>query len=295
MAKCLATKGDLSSPLLLYNRSIQKAQDLSAALPAGKTEVVSDLKDGAAKADIIFSCLANDAAVRETIESILSSTDVKGKLFVECSTIGPESTEAIGASVIAKGAEYVAAPVFGAPPMAEAGLLLSVQAGPSASIDRARPYFKGVTARAEILFRDESYGKSLMLKLLGNTFIANMVVQTAEAHVTAEKLGMGNQQLHQLLTEIFGGPYGAYSERMLSGSYFKLEEPLFVASGAAKDAGHAMNLVEKAGGHISGLVAAESYLKEVQEFESKRGRKGDLAGIYGAARLRAGLEFDNDE
>jgi 3-hydroxyisobutyrate dehydrogenase-like beta-hydroxyacid dehydrogenase len=162
MCKNLVEKGDLDSPLLLYNRSVQRATDLSGRLPAGKTQVVESLDAAAAKADIIFTCLADDEAVRAIIESIIQG-DVKGKLFVDCSTIHPETTDAIAKLVASHGAEFVAAPVFGPPALAEAGQLIGVLAGPKPSVERARPYFKGVMAKAEVLFANEPYGKATTL------------------------------------------------------------------------------------------------------------------------------------
>ena len=75
----------------------------------------------------------------------------------ECSTIHPDMTEALAVQALEKGGEFVAAPVFGAPAMADAGQLVAVLAGPKLSIARAKPWFKGVTARAEIYLTGQAY------------------------------------------------------------------------------------------------------------------------------------------
>ena len=139
MAKNIAEKGQLGGPLAIYNRSKQRSVDLSASLPSGKSEVAESVEAGVAKADVIFICLANDAAVTETVNSVVK-VDVKGKVVVDCSTIHPDTTEAIAKIITSKGAEFVACPVFGAPPMADAGQLVPVPAGPKSAIDRIRPY-----------------------------------------------------------------------------------------------------------------------------------------------------------
>ncbi|KAM5348494.1 hypothetical protein ACJ41O_008318 [Fusarium nematophilum] len=290
MTKNIVEKGNLDSPLLLYNRSTQRAVDLSDALPEGKTEVVKTLAEGISRADVIFSCIANDEAVKETYKTLLGN-NVKGKLFIESSTIHPETTEAIARDVVANGAEFVAAPVFGAPAMAESGQLIGVLAGPAASVARARPWFKGVTARAEIDLADQPYGKALTLKVLGNTFILNMIEQLAEAHVVAEMSGLGNGPIHQLIEAMFPGPYTAYSTRMLSGDYHKRKEPLFAVDLARKDARHALSLAEAAGVRLGNVETGDAHLAQVKEHA---GPKGDIAGIYGAVRKEAGLKFEND-
>lgn len=124
MCKKLVEKGNLDKPLILYNRTKKKAEDLAAALPAGKTEVVDSIAEGVKKADIIFTIVSNDAAVRDTVGAILASGQVEGKLVVECSTIHPDTAKQVAEDVLAEGAEFVACPIFGAPAAAEAGALM---------------------------------------------------------------------------------------------------------------------------------------------------------------------------
>ena len=290
MAKNIAEKANLDSSLLVYNRSSQRTVDFRNTLPKGKTEVVESIGDGVSKADIILSCIANDEAVKELYATILKA-DVKGKLFIEASTIHPETTEAIAKDVLAAGAEFVAAPVFGGPAMAEGGHLIAVLAGPKASVDKAKPFFKGVTAGAEIDLSDQPYGKASQLKVLGNTFILNMVEQLSEAHVVAEKSGLGNDVLHQFVDVLFGGAYADFSSRMVNGDYYKREEPLFSVDLARKDARHAMSLAKEVGARLQNVETGDAHLAAVKEH---MGPKGDLASIYGAVRKDAGLKFEKD-
>ncbi|KAG9257541.1 6-phosphogluconate dehydrogenase 2 [Emericellopsis atlantica] len=290
MCKNIVEKADLSSPLLLHNRSVQRAVDLSNKLSSDKTEVVEDLAAGVSKADIIFTCVSNDEAINATFETMLQG-HVKNKVFVECSTVHPETTEALAKAATAAGAEFVAAPVFGAPAAAEAGQLIGVLAGPRASVDKAKPYFKGVMAKAEIDMTDKPYGQALKLKVLGNTFVLAMVEQLAEAHTVAEKSGLGTEYVNDFVQALFGGPYAAYSSRMLGGAYHKMKEPLFGVDLARKDARHAKSLATDAGVQMKIVETADQHLAQVQEHA---GSLGDIAGIYGAVRKESGLKFEND-
>ena len=291
MVKNIVEKGNLSDSLLLYNRSKQRAVDLSEKLGPGKTEVVDTIAAGVSKADIIFLCLSNDQVVESTLGEILKQ-DVKGKLIVDCSTTHPESSDKNGAAVVSAGADFVSAPVFGAPAMADAGQLIGVLAGPAASIARARPYFKGVTSRAEIDMTGEPYGKSSTLKIIGNTFILNMVEQISEGHVLAEKTGLGTQYLHEWIGSLFPGPYAAYSQRMLTGDYYKRDYPLFAVDLARKDAGHALDLAKSTGMRLRNTEVADGHLAELK---AHVGEMGDIAGIYGAVRMEGGLKYENEE
>ncbi|KAI1481460.1 NAD binding domain of 6-phosphogluconate dehydrogenase-domain-containing protein [Daldinia eschscholtzii] len=291
MVKNLVEKGNLEKPLLLYNRTRKRSEDVASTLPAGKTEIIDSIEEGVKRADVIFVILSNDAAVEKVFDTILK-VDVAGKLFVECSTIHPDTAQKVADLVAEKGGDFVASPVFGAPAAAEAGQLVFVPAGKESAIDKIRPYIKGVMGRAEIPFNNQPPANSLKLKLLGNTFIVNMVTVLGEGFATAEKIGIGTDPLKQFVDQLYGGIYSAYSGRMLSGTYWKMEEPLFSANNALKDAGHASNLAKSAGAELKLLGVSQDYLKSVAEYAG--GDKGDIAGIYGAARKNCGLKFEND-
>ncbi|KAI1436333.1 NAD binding domain of 6-phosphogluconate dehydrogenase-domain-containing protein [Xylaria sp. CBS 124048] len=290
MCKNLVEKGGLDKPLILYNRTRKRADDLAATLPTGKTEVVESIEEGVRKADIIFTIVSNDAAVKETIGTILKC-DVKGKLIVECSTIHPDVTKQIAQDVLGKGAEFVASPVFGAPAAAEAGMLIFVPAGPKSSIDRLRRYTTGVMGRAVIPFDDKPYENSLKLKLLGNSFIINMVGVLGEGLTLGEKSGVGVEPVKQFVDLLFGGVYSAYADRMIKGTYWQMEEPLFSADNARKDVGHALSMAEASGTELKLAKTVDEYLKVVADHAG--GAKGDIAGVYGAVRKENGLKYEN--
>ena len=107
MCKNLVEKGNLDKPLIIFNRTQKRADDLNATLPSGKSTVVSSLEEAVSKADIIFTCLGDDAAVKDTIANAVK-VGVKGKLLVDCSTIHPDSTNLLAKKIQDSGAELVA-------------------------------------------------------------------------------------------------------------------------------------------------------------------------------------------
>ena len=109
MCKNLVEKGDLDKPLIIFNRTRQRATDLQSKLPSGKSTIASSLHDAVSKADIIFTCLGDDAAIIDTISAAVQG-DVEGKLFVDCSTVHPDTTNMLAKSIQGQGAELVACP-----------------------------------------------------------------------------------------------------------------------------------------------------------------------------------------
>ncbi len=174
---------------------------------------------------------------------------------------------------------------------ADNGQLLCVIAGPKEAVDRVKPYITGVNGRGYLDFGGQSAGKATLLKVIGNTLILNMVEALSEAHVLAEKSGLGTDNLHHFIESLFPGPYSAYSTRMLSGDYHKRAEPLFAVDLARKDARHAMALAEGSGSRMRDLEVADAHLEQVK---AHQGKAGDIAAIYGAVRTEAGLKFENN-
>ncbi|KAJ5725514.1 uncharacterized protein N7483_006871 [Penicillium malachiteum] len=278
MARNLATQGPLDTPLAVFNRTTSRAETFASANP--NIKVASNLDDAITSSDIIFTCLSDDHALRETITESLPNA--KNKLFVDCSTVHPDTTTEIATTLSAHGASFVASPVFGAPAMAEAG--------PSSSIDRLKPYTTGVISKANIEFRDKEVCKASQLKVPGNTFVLNMVQTIAEGMVVAEKSGLGTEALQQFIEAVFPGAYDAYAGRMRSGDYFERAEPLFAVDLVRKDARHAMDMAASVGATMRGVQSADAYLADVK---AEMGVRGDITGIYGAVRQNSGLPFKN--
>lgn len=287
MCKNLVEKGNLSQELIIYNRTTQRAKDLSSKI--GHSKVASSITEAVSSADIVFYCLGDDKAVASTVDEILKS-DVKGKLFVDCSTIHPDNTGKECERLEAAGAQFVACPVFGAPAMADAGQLVCVLAGKPEAVEKVKPYCKGVIGRENIDFSGQDPAKATLLKVIGNTFIMSMVETLSEGHVVAEKTGLGVDQMHKFIETMFPGPYAAYSARMRSGDYYKREEPLFAVDLAIKDCAHAQALAKSAGLTMKNVELADGLLKGVKDH---MGARGDIAGMYGAKRKEAGLQFEN--
>ena len=292
MVKNIVEKGTYTAPLLVYNRTQARAEKLVSTLPSEKAKVASSIEDCVREADIIFTCVGDDAAISSTIATAVKIPEAYGKLFVDCSTVHPDTTNKLASTTKDAGAEFVACPVFGAPAMADSGSLICVLAGPSSSIEKVRPFCKGVMGRAEVDFGDQPAGNASRLKVIGNTFILHMVEALSEGHVLAEKSGLGVENLHSFIEVMFPGPYTAYSNRLKSGDYYQREEPAFQAKLARKDYGHAKSLADSSGVKLKGLDVAGQHLLDVVDYAAN---KGDIAGIYGAVRREAGLDFENQK
>ncbi|PYI08226.1 UDP-Glycosyltransferase/glycogen phosphorylase [Aspergillus sclerotiicarbonarius CBS 121057] len=289
MARNIAEKGPQTTPVTLYNRTASKATTFASTLPPNKATVSTSLEDAVSTATIIFICVGDDAAL-DAVISGLPTASLSSKIIVDCSTVHPDTSRKAHSTLATHGASFIACPVFGAPAAATAGQLVVVPAGAATSIDRIKPFLDGVTSKATISMAGEDVGRATTLKILGNTFILNTVETVAEGLVTAEKCGLGADVYQQFMHTFFPGPFALYADRMVTGDYYKREEPLFAVDLARKDLRHASSLAGEAGVRLKSVEVTDGYLQQVKE---ERGEKGDIAAVYGAVRMEAGLDFKN--
>lgn len=172
-----------SLPNLLYhNRTISRGdplKDLQASPASSISHLVSN-------ADIIFLSLSDDAALEATLDALLISEDIKGKLIVDTSTVHPDSSAKAAQRLAEQNAAFIAAPVFGASPVAAKGQLLWVVAGAEDSVARIEPFIEGVMGRAVIRL-GEDVRQSSLLKTAG--------------YVSSSPLHKSSQPWHRVLME----------------------------------------------------------------------------------------------
>ncbi len=195
--------------LIVFNRSVEKIQPLVVqGAQAAKT-----LADFAA-ADVVFSMLADDPAVEQTVlagDGLLEHLSA-GAIHVSCSTISVALSARLAAAHAAAGQDYVSCPVFGRPDAAAAGKLFLAVAGKPSLIDRLQPLFEAIGQRTFVVA--EQADKANLVKLSGNFLIAAVIESLGEAMALVEKGGIDRHAYLELLTSsLFNVPlyknYGA--------------------------------------------------------------------------------------
>src|ERR1700728_3145681 len=92
-------------------------------------------------ADAVITMLFDDAANEEVLLGANGVMDAlsPGALHISCSTISVALSERLTAEHARRGIDFVEAPVFGRPRVAEEGRLWIVVAGAENAVERARP------------------------------------------------------------------------------------------------------------------------------------------------------------
>ncbi|TVY12606.1 putative oxidoreductase YfjR, partial [Lachnellula arida] len=239
-------KAHSAPPLHFTNRTLSRGaplQELGGVSVPSVSEVIK-------VSDIVFLSLSDDTALQTIISQILSpaSGSVAGKIIIDTTTVHPDTTSSISDTLTEAGALFVAAPVFGASPVAATGQLLFIVAGPKTAIAAIEPFVKGVMGRGVIELGDDAAKASLM-KTSGNFITAAMMEMISEAHVFAEKTGLGSGNLEVLIRENYGELAYTMSKRLTTGAYCppKGERPWSDLGLAIKDVGIGIRCAEKAG------------------------------------------------
>lgn len=180
--------------------------------------------------------------------------------------------------------------------MAEAGKLIFVVAGPSSATSKIAPYLKDVMGRS-VISMGEVVSQSSLLKIAGNICVVSFMEVLSEAHVFAEKTGLGSTILETMIGDMFGPVLESYSKRLTTGAY--APEPNgkagFDVSLAMKDARHALNCAKSAGTRLEVSEVALNHMEEAEKYaESIGGRALDSSSMYGTIRRDAGLDFYTD-
>jgi 3-hydroxyisobutyrate dehydrogenase-like beta-hydroxyacid dehydrogenase len=199
--------------LAVWNRSEGKTEPLirEGAIAAG-TPAEAELG-----ADAVITMLFDDAAHEDVLFGAHGLMDAlsPGTLHISCSTISVAMSERLTREHAKRGVDFVAAPVFGRPNIAEAGKLWVVAAGAEAAVNRARPlletFSRGISVVGDVPYQAHA------VKLGGNFLICATIHSLGEAFVFAEGQGISQDVFFEAVNNaLFQSPfYAAYAKLML--------------------------------------------------------------------------------
>ncbi|BDH56230.1 3-hydroxyisobutyrate dehydrogenase [Tsukamurella sp. PLM1] len=243
---------------------VPAAQD--AARAAGVT-VIDTAEEAVAGADAVVTMLPNGAIVRSVYESVLPHAE-RGTLFIDSSTISVDDARAVHALAEAAGMLQVDAPVSGGVKGADAGTLAFMVGGDDAAFAAAQPVLDPMAGK---VIHCGGSGNGQAAKVCNNMILAVQQIVVGEAFVLAEKLGLADQALYDVVTGATGNCWSLHTNCPVpgpvagapSGNEFK---PGFATALMNKDLGLAMDAVASTGASAPlGTHAAELYCAFAQD------------------------------
>ena len=135
-AAIAARLGDTGHPVKLWNRTPDRARAVAAA-STGVT-AVAEVTDAVRDTAVVFTVLRDGDAVADVMNTAIDGLDARA-VWVQASTIGPDSARTLGELARRHGVAYLDAPVSGSTGPARNGKLVWLVSGSQDAFDRAAP------------------------------------------------------------------------------------------------------------------------------------------------------------
>jgi len=233
MGMPMATNLAKAGVALIVHDASAKAMADATRLP-GATAAPS-LADVAARCAVLFTCLPNDAIVREVYlgDTGVGSAARAGLVTCDCSTVSPEVTIAVHAALKARGVDHMDTPMLGSQPQAVEGQIFFIVGGEASRVPTIAPYL-------EIMGKMHMYvGASSManrVKLIHNGLAAVTSVAVAEALAICVQSGVDPTTFYEVVRNGGGMAYGTYFDRRVKRIFDGEFSPTFMLELMRKDA-----------------------------------------------------------
>ncbi len=192
---------EVGHKVTVWNRSADKLEpvrDAGAAVAATPMELAKN-------AEAIITILTDAAAIDAVYNGAagLLAGDVRGKLFIEMSTVQPRTAVALAEKVRAKGAALVECPVGGSTGPARHGKLIGLMGAEPADAARGKPILDQLCRRLE---HCGPVGSGAVMKLTINMPLMIYWQALGEALALCRPLGLDPVRIMDLLSDTSGGP-----------------------------------------------------------------------------------------
>ncbi len=188
---------ETGSDVIVWNRSRAKAE--RTGLPVAETP-----RQLAERCDVVISMLFDASAAQAVYHGADGLLAVaRSKLFIDMSTLRPETQKALADAVRGAGGAFVECPVGGTTGPARSGQLLGLVGGGAADVERARPVLEQLCRRIDHM---GPVGTGATAKLAINLPLLVFWQSFGEAMALIRPLKKDPEYLMQLFAETAGAP-----------------------------------------------------------------------------------------
>ncbi|MDX6311739.1 MAG: hypothetical protein QOF84_5772 [Streptomyces sp.] len=228
----------------------------------------------AAAASVVFSMVADDPALASITtgpDGILAGLG-PGKIYVDMSTVSPQTSHDLAERVRSRGAQMLDAPVSGSVPAAEDGSLAIMVGGPQDAFRTVEPLLRQL-GRTVTHVGDN--GQGLVLKLAINISLGAQTLAFSEGLLLAERGGIDPNLAAEVMA---GSSIGSPAVKARAPLMLDLpEEAWFDVELMQKD----IRLALQAGNALSVPLPAAAATDEILTEARERGYGGrDLAALF---------------
>ena len=232
-------------------------------------------------AEVVITMLADDAAVRAVwLDSGLAARLPKDAVHLNMATVSMGISRQLTGI---HGERYVAAPVFGRPPLAAQGQLDIIAAGPAPAIERCQPLFKVLGKQTFLV--GEQPEKANAVKIARNFLLSTVIESLGEAFALVRKCGVEPQKFLDILgnTSLGSPAYKNYGKMIVEQAW---QPAQFAMPLGVKDVELALATARETG---MTLPSAELIRKHLLEAIAAGRAEQDWAALAGKLATDAGL------
>lgn len=188
--------------LTVWNRTIVRMQDIVAqGAHAGANPA-----DVATRSDIIVICVSDTPDVQDVIlgEQGVIHGARPGALVIDCSTISPQATRELAATLSEKGIRMLDAPVSGGSEGAAKGTLSIMVGGERDQFERALPVLQ---AMGKAITHVGGHGAGQTVKLVNQVLVVGNCIAMCEALLFAQAGGVDLQKTYNAISQGAAGSW----------------------------------------------------------------------------------------
>jgi 4-hydroxybutyrate dehydrogenase/sulfolactaldehyde 3-reductase len=217
-------------PLTVHDidpQAVRKLVDLGATAASSPREV-------AEKSEIVITSLPTPPIVESTVlgpDGILEGL-IPGKIYIDMSTIEPETTRRVGAAVVAKGVHMLDVPVGFGPAQAANGQLILMIGGEKGIVEELQDVLDTLGATQHYC---GGLATGITTKLINNLISISLSALVGEAFTLAAKAGLDLEHTRQVMQSTHAR--NGHGEIGLLKTFARDFEPGFKLSLAHKDIG----------------------------------------------------------
>jgi 3-hydroxyisobutyrate dehydrogenase len=231
--------------VLVYNRSMDKSVKFSNETGSRYTDKLLDLTNS----DVVFTMVSDPEAVKEVYmgKKGLTKGNCKGKIFIDMSTVSPETSIVVYETISSLGGFFLEAPVIGSIDAASSRKLVILVGGDVNTFEKVKSLLEKISK--EVIYAGV-VGSAMKAKIVNNFIMGMNYIAAVEGIELAKKAGVDPTLVMKIM--LLGG--GAYSkvqeikkDTLVNGGS---KEVQFTLKLLAKDLGIANEMAKKYGAPI---------------------------------------------
>ena len=260
----------------VWNRSPSRTQPLVEAGAVGADSPA----DVAAASEVTISCVTNSGDVEEVAlgpGGIIEGA-APGSVYIDCSTISPETARKVAAALEAKGVAMLDAPVSGGDVGAQAGTLAIMAGGDAAPFERCLPVLQ---AMGSTIVHVGPNGAGQVVKLCNQIAGGLNLLAAAEAVGLARRAGVDPEKMLEVVSAGAAGSWmlSNLAPRAVRGDY----APGFMVDLMQKDLRLVLDAAHETHTPLPGTALVSQLFQSIQA--DGRGRDGTQSLIDAIAKL----------